>query len=179
MPMSRYRTPNRPIDIEVADVGDYRVLLAWCRDGVILFKTMMEDDETLYCGISDRGHTAHFVDDMYDWAEARIDDAVRRVFGDAVTDMILSKLHDEFTRMVTTTLRRIIDEVCELAVEVTREAVATALGARLRNPKFVEDFVKEVIEEGRGSTSDGGLGAAAAVAIAALIRALPVVVLAF
>jgi hypothetical protein len=179
MPTSRYRTPNRPIDIEVADVGDYRVLLAWCGNGVILFKTVMEDSETIYCGISDHGHTARFVDELYDWGAARIEDAVRRVFGDAVTDMILAKLHDEFTGMVTTVLRRMIDEVCALAIEVTRSAVAAALGARLRNPRFGEDFVEEVLEEGRRTTGDGGLIAAAAVAIVAMIRALPVVVLAF
>ena len=59
--------PKGTIDLSIATrrIGGRPVSLAWCRNGVIVFKARgTEDREVLYCGIRDRGRTDAFLSRM-------------------------------------------------------------------------------------------------------------------
>src|SRR6266513_104849 len=74
MPTSRYTPPQGP-----SEIAGQQVMLAWCRDGVIVFKPLdVDNEEILYCGISDKGRTDAFIGRLLGKAEEAVVRALRR-----------------------------------------------------------------------------------------------------
>ena len=68
MPTSRYTPPQQPVEID-----GQQVLLSWCEPGVMVFRALdVDNEDLLYCGISDKGHTDAFIERML--GEARVRD---------------------------------------------------------------------------------------------------------
>lgn len=83
MPMSRLPlAPTRTIK-------DRQVALAWCRDGVIMFKSVNEEaQDVLLCGVSDQGRIDAFLNRAMDPAQA----AVERYIQQEIEAPVIRKL---------------------------------------------------------------------------------------
>jgi Domain of unknown function (DUF4157) len=142
MPTTRYTPPEQAVDID-----GYQVALAWCRPGVIVFKTLDVDNEELnYCGISDKGHTDAFIDRVLGQAEEIVAHAMARRMADIGVPVVNFKLFlDAVRKRLRSSIRwaveQAIKKVCEAVLEVTMAAVLDQLRRFLRNRDLLDAFI--------------------------------------
>ena len=133
MPSGRYIPPERG-----ATVGGQRVALAWCGDGIIVFKTLdLTNRDLVYCGISDKGQTDAFLERLLGRAEDAVARALRRyLWTQGVEGVTLKPLLDQVREKLADAIRGTLQEAfaaaCALALEVSAAAVLDALAKLLR-----------------------------------------------
>lgn len=153
MPESRYVPPQGPVDID-----GQQVMLAWCRSGVMVFKSLdVDNEELLYCGISDRGRTDAFIGRMLGQAEEMVASAVRRRLqelfpGDHVNIRpLLDKIREKLQSTIRSLLAEAINAVCAAALEVTVAAVLAELRKSLwKNNDLVDGLLWKLSPQGEG-----------------------------
>lgn len=134
MPQSRWTPPSTTTTIDGHDV-----LLGWCGDGVIVFKTLdLSNQDLLYCGISDKGQTDAFIDRMLGQAEEYAATAMARRLvalglGPVNVRLLLDAVRKKLKDSIRWLLERAIAAVCAGAIELTTDMVIEQLRRWLRN----------------------------------------------
>jgi hypothetical protein len=151
MPTSSYAPPDGPVAI-----GDQQVLLAWCRSGVMVFKALdVNNQELLYCGISDEGRTDAFIGRLLGKAEEMVAQALRRrlreLFPSDPVNIrpLLNRVRERLQRTIRWLLSEAIKHVCEAAIEVTVAAVLDRL-RRMLDRNIVEGLLVMLTPRGEG-----------------------------
>jgi hypothetical protein len=161
MPAARYATPAEPTVI-----GGQQVMLAWCRSGVILFKTLdVDNEELLYCGISDKGRTDAFIGRILDQAEEAVARALARrlremSLGPVNVNLLLQKVREKLRATIRWLLKEVLQEVCAAALEVTLASLLAAFKQQLFNKNLLDGLLIKLTPQGEGV--DLHLGEAAA-----------------
>jgi len=162
MPTSRFTPPQQPTQID-----GQQVMLAWCRDGVIVYKPLDVDNEELhYCGISDKGRTDAFIGRLLGKAEEAVVRALRRRLNELFpgspvnVKLLLDKARARLQESIHWMLEQALNEVCATALEITAAAVLSQLTRWLWNNDLVDGLLWKLTPNGDGI--DLPLGEAAA-----------------
>lgn len=143
MPTSRYFPPEQPITID-----GKKVLLSWCKPGVIVFKTIdVNKKDTIYCGISDKGRTDELLNRLLDPAEEAVARALARRLqdlglGPVNLTLLLHQVRQRLQDQTLKYLQKILDSLCEEAVEVSLAAVFAELRRQLRLKNVLDGFLE-------------------------------------
>ena len=154
MPTARYQPSDQPETIE-----GQRVLLGWCRRGVILFKTLDEsNEEIVYCGISDKGRTDAFLNRLFGPASDAVARALARRLnelglGPVNVKLLIKAVRDRLQSTIRYFLEESFKAVCAAVVEVTAAAVFAEFKRRLLNKYFV-DLLAGKFASPKGETGD-------------------------
>jgi hypothetical protein len=154
MPTARYRPSDQPETIE-----GQRVLLGWCRPGVIVFKTLDEsNEEIVYCGISDKGRTDAFLNRLFGAASDAVARALARRLnelglGPVNVKLLIKAVRDRLQSTIRYFLEESFKAVCAAVVEITAAAVIAEFKRRLLSKYFV-DLLAGKFASPRGETGD-------------------------
>jgi hypothetical protein len=149
MPTARYVPTQQPVAID-----GHRVLLAWCDPGVLLFKTLdLDDRDTIYCGISDKGRTDDLLNRLLDQAEEMVARALARRMrellpGEVNPKLVLAEVRKRLREHIRRYLERIVSALCLASVAITAAAVLAQLRADLR--MNVDGFLERFNQPGEG-----------------------------
>ncbi|SRR6266480_2663724 len=162
MPTSRYTPPQGP-----SEIAGQQVMLAWCRDGVIVFKPLdVDNEEILYCGISDKGRTDAFIGRLLGKAEEAVVRALRRRLNELFPSspvnvrLLLDKVRQRLQKSIRRVLEQALKEVCKTVLEITAAAVLAQLRRLLWDNDLVDALLTKLTPKGDGI--DLPLGEAAA-----------------
>jgi Domain of unknown function (DUF4157) len=169
MPESTYVPPPQPVDID-----GQQVMLAWCRSGVIVFKSLdVDNEELLYCGISDRGRTDAFIGRVLGQAEEAVAQAVmrrlRELFpgGTGSIRPLLDKIREKLQSTIRYLLSETINAMCAAALEISVASLLAEFKKWLwKNNDLVDGLLWKLTPQ--GSALQLHLGEAAAVTAGAL-----------
>lgn len=154
MPTGRYTPPSEsPVEI-----AGRLVMLAWCGEGVMLFKTLDTDNRAVhYCGVSDRGATDQFLDHVMGEAE----DAVARALawrlhalmgGPVNLKLLLKAVRERLKSSIRYFLEKTMQTLCAAAFELTAAELLAAFKRRLQlERELVEVFLGKFTPEGQHS----------------------------
>jgi hypothetical protein len=149
MPTSRYTPSPRPTEID-----GRQVMLAWCRPGVIVFKTLDVDNKDLhYCGISDKGRTDQFIDGMLTQGEDMVAKALARrlnglSLGPVNFRLLLARVREHLRVDIRYLLQEAITAVCATALELSAAEVLAALRRRLAGQDLLDVLLSRLSPHG-------------------------------
>lgn len=141
MPTSRY-TPPQPVEID-----GQQVLLSWYEPGVMVFRALdVDNQDLLYCGISDRGHTDAFIDRLLGEAESAIAKKIATRLaldtgGKVAIAPILHAVREKLREHIRSLLGEVIKGVCATVLELSAAAV-------------LREFKRRVVDKALGKLSD-------------------------
>jgi hypothetical protein len=112
---------NRWVPDSPQRIGHSAVSLAWCRDGLLSFKTIGDQDQDVFlCGVNDQGRIDSMVDRLFDPAQAEVERLITREI-EAKIEPIIEKI----------TIQSVLAQILEFP-EIKRllPAIATAAGEK-------------------------------------------------
>jgi hypothetical protein len=138
MPTKYYRAPDEPVDI----VGR-QVALAWCGDGILVFKPI-DDKDTYYCGISDKGKTDALIQSAMNKAIRLTALALARRLklyfpsDNPNVQLLIAKVEMKLRSVIETELQNTLEALCAVALEVSLVALLEAFRRRLANTELID-----------------------------------------
>jgi hypothetical protein len=157
MPNTRWTAPSGAVDL-----AGRQVLLGWCGPGVVLFRTVDTDnDELVYCGISDRGRTDAFLDRVLTMAEEPVARALtrrlREMFpgaGAVNPRLVLDAVRERLRRSIRGLIEDTLNTLCAQGMEISLAALFDAFRRRLWDRKYLDVLVDRFAQPlGAGMTA--------------------------
>jgi hypothetical protein len=168
MPTSRYTPPPQPVEID-----GQQVLLSWCEPGVMVFRALdVDNEDLLYCGISDKGHTDAFIERMLGQAESAIAKkiATRLALDTGAKVLIAPILHairEKLREQIRWLLGEVVQAVCATALELS-----AALVLREFKRRVVDKLLDKLIDMLPGDQLEHAIDPDAALAAGAITAAI-------
>jgi hypothetical protein len=168
MPASRYAPPQQPVEID-----GQQVLLSWCEPGVMVFRALdVDNEDLLYCGISDKGHTDAFIERTLGEAESAIAKKIAtRLALDTGAKVliapILRAIHEKLREQIRWLLAEVVQTVCATALELSAAMVLREFKRRV-----VDKALDKLIELLPGDQLEQAINPDAALAAAAITAAI-------
>jgi hypothetical protein len=140
MPTKYYQAPDEPVEIMGRQVA-----LAWCGDGILVFKPI--DDkrkDTYYCGISDKGKTDALINSaMNDAIRLTALALARRLKAHFPSDspnvqLLIAEVEKRIRTVIEWQLQETLKALCAAALEVSLVMLLEAFRRRLANTELID-----------------------------------------
>ena len=168
MPTSRYTPPQQPVEID-----GKQVLISWCEPGVMVFRALdVDNEDLLYCGISDKGHTDAFIERMLGEAESAIAKKIATrlaldIGAKVLIAPILHAIHEKLREQIRWLLGEVVQAVCATALELSAAMVLREFKRRV-----VDKALDKLIDMLPGDQLEHAIDPDAALAAAAITSAI-------
>jgi hypothetical protein len=140
MPTNYYRAPDEPVEIMGRQVA-----LAWCGDGILVFKPIDDKRKDMYyCGISDQGKTDALIQSAMNEAIRLTALALaRRLKARFPSDnpnvqLLIAEVEKRIRSVIEWQLQETLKALCAVALEVSLVVLLEAFRRRLANTELID-----------------------------------------